>query len=148
MRTTLLLCLVSISFGVIALTLVIVHNVLQKQVRRDISADLQRSISTLHNIQTQRQQMLTREVSLLAALPSLKSLMTTSDQWTIRDGGADFYELSGGDLFGLADGNGKLIAVYEGGASRDPAQVTQSIVPLGSGPPNPSYLMMRGNLYE
>jgi hypothetical protein len=50
MRTTLLLCLVSISFGVIALTLVIVHNVLQKQVRRDISADLQRSISTLHNI--------------------------------------------------------------------------------------------------
>jgi signal transduction histidine kinase len=148
MRTALLLCLVSISFGVIALTLVIVHNMLQKQVRRDISADLQRSISTLRNIQAQRQQMLAREVSLLAALPILKSLMTTSDERTIRDAGADFYELSGGDLFGLADGNGKLIAVYEGGASRDPAQVTQSIVPLGSGAPNPSYLMMRGNLFE
>lgn len=148
MRTTLLLCLVSISFGVIALTLVIVHNMLQKQVRRDISADLQRSISTLHNIQTQRQHMLKGEVSLLAALPYLKSLMTTSDERTIRDGGADFYELSGGDLFGLADGNGKLIAIYEGGASRDPNQVMQSIVPLAPGAPEPSYLTMRGNLYE
>ena len=69
MRTTLLVCLVSISFGVIAVTLAIVHNVLQKQVRRDISADLERSISTLHNIQAQRQRMLTREASLLAALP-------------------------------------------------------------------------------
>jgi signal transduction histidine kinase len=92
--------------------------------------------------------MLAREVSLLAALPILKSLMTTSDQRTIRDGGADFYELSGGDLFGLADGNGKLIAVYEGGASRDPGEVTQSILPLGSGASDPSFLMMRGNLYE
>ena len=70
MRTTLLVCLVSISFGVIALSLTIVHNILQKQVRRDISADLERSISTLRNIQAQRQQMLSREASLLAALPS------------------------------------------------------------------------------
>ncbi len=147
MRSTLLLCLVSVSFGVIALTLVTVHNMLQKQVRHDISADLQRSISTLHNIEAQRQHMLTREASLLAALPILKSLMTTSDERTIRDAGADFYGLSGGDLFGLADGNGKLIAVYEGGASRDPLQVTQSILPLGAGASEPSFLTVRGNLY-
>jgi signal transduction histidine kinase len=148
MRTTLLVCLVSISFGLIAVTLAIVHNVLQKQVRRDISADLERSISTFHNIQTQRQQMLTREASLLAALPVLKSLMTTSDERTIRDGGAEFYELSGGDLFGLADGNGKLIAVYEAGASRDPAELSQSDIPRMPGAADPTYLIMRGNLYE
>ncbi len=148
MRTTLLVCLVSISFGLIAVTLAIVHNVLQKQVRSDISADLERSISTLHNIQAQRQRMLTREASLLAALPVLKSLMTTSDERTIRDGGAEFYELSGGDLFGLADGNGKLIAVYEAGASRDPAELSQSDIPRMPGAADPSYLIMRGNLYE
>jgi signal transduction histidine kinase len=148
MRTTLLVCLVSISFGVIALTLAIVHNVLQKQVRRDISADLERSISTLHNIQAQRQGMLTREASLLAALPVLKSLMTTSDERTIRDGGAEFYELSGGDLFGLADGNGKLIAVYEAGASRDPGELSQSDISRVPGLADPSYVLMRGNLYE
>jgi len=148
MRTTLLVCLVSVSFGVIALSLTIVHNILQKQVRRDISADLERSIFTLRNIQAQRQQMLSREVSLLAALPILKSLMTTSDERTIRDGAADFYELSGGDLFALADGNGKPVAVYEGGASRDPASLAQSIIPQIHGAVQPSYAMVRGNLFE
>ena len=148
MRTTLLVCLVSVSFGVIALSLTIVHNILQKQVRRDISADLERSISTLRNIQAQRQQMLSREVSLLAALPVLKSLMTTSDAWTIRDGAADFYELSGGDLFALADGNGKPVALYEEGASRDPAALSQSILPTIRGASQPTYVMVRGNLFE
>jgi signal transduction histidine kinase len=148
MRTTLLVCLVSISFGVIALTLTIVHNILQKQVRRDISADLDRSISTLRNIQAQRQQMLAREVSLLAAHSMLKSLMTTSDERTIRDGAADFYELSGGDLFALADGNGKPVTVYEGGAARDPASLSQSFIPQIHGALQPSYVTVRGNLFE
>ena len=148
MRTTLLVCLVSISFGVISLTLAIVHNVLQKQVRREISADLGRSISTLRNIQTQRQQMLTREVSLLAALQYLKSLMTTQDERTIRDGAAEYYELSGGDLFGLEDENGKPVAIYEAGVSRDPTELSQSLISRGPGITQPTYLIMRGNLYE
>ena len=148
MRTTLLVCLVSISFGVIALSLTIVHNILQKQVRRDISADLERSISTLRNIQEQRQQMLSREASLLAALPYLKSLMTTSDERTIRDGAAEYYELSGGDLFALADGNGKPVALYEAGASLDPAALTQSLIPQMHGSPQPSFVIVRGNLFE
>src|SRR5579863_10579128 len=148
MRTTLLVCLVSISFGLIAVTLAIVHNVLQKQVRRDISADLERSISTLRNIQAQRQQMLSREVSLLAALPYLKSLMTTSDERTIRDGAADDYELSGGDLFALADGNGKPVALYDGGASRDPADLSASLISQMHGSPQPSYVIVRGSLFE
>ncbi len=138
MRTTLLVCLVSISFGVIALTLTIVHNILQKQVRRDISADLERSISTLRNIQAQRQQMLAHEASLLAALPVLKSLMTTSDERTIRDGAADFYELSGGDLFALADGDGEPVTMYEGGTSRDPASIQPPLLPQIHGAVPPS----------
>jgi len=148
MRTTLLVCLVSISFGVIALSLAIVHSFLQKQVRRDISADLERSISTLRNIQAQRQQMLAREVSLLSALPVLKSLMTTSDERTIRDVAADFYELSGGDLFALADGNGKPVALYEGGASRDPSALSQSLVGQIRSDSQPTYVVVRGNLFE
>ena len=148
MRTTLLVSLVSISFGVIALTLAIVHNLLEKQVRRDISAELERSISTLRNIQVQRQQMLTREVSLLAALPILKSLMTTSDERTIRDGAAEFYELSGGDLFALADGNGKPVALYAGGASRDAGELSDSLVAQMHGARQPGFVLARGNLFE
>src|SRR5579863_5551848 len=148
MRTTLLICLLSISFGVIALTLAIVHTFLERQIRRDISAELERSISTLRNIESQRQQMLTREVSLLAALPVLKSLMTTLDERTIRDGAADFYELSGGDLFALTDGNGRAVALYESGASRDPSALSQSLIPQIHGAAQPSYSIVRGQLYE
>ena len=74
--------------------------------------------------------------------------MTTSDERTIRDGAADFYELSGGDLFALADGNGKPVALYEGGASRDPADLSQSLIPQMHGATQPSYVIVRGNLFE
>jgi signal transduction histidine kinase len=148
MRTTLLLCLVSISFGVLTLNLVIIHSVLQKQIRSDISADLGRSVVTFRNIQAQRQEMLLREVSLLAALPVLKSLMTTSDAETIRDGAADFYHLSGGDLFALADQNGNPVAVFEGGYSWSAADVVDSISQAAFTTSHPHYLLLRGNLYE
>lgn len=148
MRTTLLLCMVTISFGVTALSLVIVHSILQKQIRRDISADLERSILTFRNIETQRQQMLRREVSLLAALPVLKSLMTTFDERTIRDGATQFYRLSGGDLFVLADQNGNPVAVFQGGASWSGPDVALSIAPSWFAAQPPHYLVLRGSLYE
>jgi signal transduction histidine kinase len=148
MRTTLLLCLLSISFGVLSLNLVITHTILQKQIRRDISADLGRSVVTFRNMQAQRQQMLLREVSLLAALPVLKSLMTTSDDQTIRDGAVEFYRLSGGDLFALADQNGNPVAVFEGGYSWDGNAVRDSIAPAVFAASRPHYLLLRGNLYE
>jgi signal transduction histidine kinase len=148
MRTTLLVCLVSMSFGVLSLNLIIIHSVLQKQIRSDISADLGRSVVTFRNIQAQRQQMLLREVSLLAALPVLKSLMTTADTGTIRDGAADFYHLSGGDLFALADQSGNPIAVFEGGYSWGGADVANSITPTAFTTSQPHYLLLRGDLYE
>jgi signal transduction histidine kinase len=148
MRTTLLLCLVSISFGVLSLNLIIIHSILQKQIRRDISADLGRSIVTFRNIQAQRQQTLLREVSLIAALPVLKSLMTTSDAETIRDGAAEFYRLSGGDLFALADPNGNPVAVFAGGYSWNSADVQTSVSRAAFVVTQPHYLLIRGSLYE
>jgi signal transduction histidine kinase len=147
MRTTLLLCLVSVSFVVVALTLVIVHSVLQKQIRSEISADLQRSILTFRNIETQRQKMIRREVSLLAALPVLKSLMTSSDARTIRDGALDFYSLSGADLLALADQSGKAVAVFTGGLSWSAEDVASSVNPGGFTATETHYLMLRNQLY-
>jgi signal transduction histidine kinase len=148
MRTTLLLCLVSVSFGVASLSLVIVHSILQKQIRSDISADLQRSLVTFQNIETQRREMLRREVSLLAALPVLKSLMTTSDERTIQDGAAEFYWLSGGDLFALADQDGNPVAVFERSSSWSGTDLTASGSPSGFTTTEPHYLLLRGRLYE
>ena len=148
MRTTLLLCLVSVSFVVVSLSLLIVHSILQKQIRRDIVSDLERSIVTFRNIQTQREQMLLREVSLLAALPVLKSLMTTSDERTIRDGAAEFYRLSGGDLFALADRSGKFVALFDESGFDTQSELEPSLDPSELSSAESRYVSHRGNLYE
>ena len=116
MRTTLLLSLISVSFGLAALSLLVVHTIVEKQIRKEITSDLRRSILTFQNIQAQRRQMLSREAALLADLPVLKSLMTTEDERTIRDGAAEFYRLSGCDFFALADSGGNPVALFQQGA--------------------------------
>jgi signal transduction histidine kinase len=147
MRTTLILCLLSVSFGVGSLSLVAVHSILRKQIRADVAADLQRSIVTYRNIREQQQQTLEREASLLAALPVLKSLMTTTDPRTIEDGAAGFSLLSGGDLFALAGPDGAAIAVYEDGTSTggdDPRALPGPTVFAGA---QQHWVLLHGRLY-
>src|SRR5450631_2275910 len=60
-------------------SLLAIRRQLQLAVTANISADLLHSIATFEDIQAQRIRALDRENSLLADLPSLKALMTTSD---------------------------------------------------------------------
>ena len=119
MRTMLLLLLLSTLGGMLALSVFVLRSVLRQEIRRELNADLERSVSTFRNIQSQREQMLQREVALLAALPVLKSLMTAPDDNTIRDGAAEFNNLSGADLFVLASPSGRPIALFESGLPQD-----------------------------
>jgi signal transduction histidine kinase len=147
MRTTLLLCLLSVSTGVATLTLVIVHTVLEKQIQRNIAADLDHSIATFANLQSQEKRMLQREVSLVAALPVLKSLMTSSDPRTIRDGATDFFALSGGDVFALADAAGTTVALFEKDAAPPEPGYESAIAPGDYASSTCHYLLLRGTLY-
>jgi signal transduction histidine kinase len=147
MRTTLLLCLLSVSVGVGSLSLIIVHSIVRKQISSDISADLRRSIATFRNLQSQQQQALQHEASLLAALPVLKSLMTTSDARTIRDGAAGFSALSGGDLFALADTDGQAIAVFASGSGTGEAGRQSPIPSAIFFQEQPHYLVYESSLY-
>ncbi len=148
MRTTLLLALLSVSFGLSAMSLFVIRTSLQRQIRLDIRSDLRHSVLTFQNLQAQRREMLSREAALLADLPSLKALMTTADPRTIEDGGAEFWTVSGTDIFALADRRGVVVAVYEkgrrGGAS-DAAQRLQAVL---SEPGGPHLLQTGGRLYE
>ncbi len=147
MRTMLLLCLLSVSFGVGSLSLIIVHSIVRKQISSDISADLQRSIATFRNLQARQQQTLQHEASLLAALPVLKSLMTTADPRTIRDGAAGFSALSGGDLFSLAGTDGHAIAVFASGSAAGAGERREPIPPASFLEEQPHYLVYEGTLY-
>src|SRR5581483_6221937 len=93
-------------------SLLTVRHRLERVLTANVSADLARSITTFGNLQAQRMTALDRENALLADLPDLRALMTTSDDRTIEDGGVRFWKVSGNDLFALANRDGRIIAVY------------------------------------
>ena len=125
MRTLLLMSLLALSLGLTALSLLTVRFTLNRQIQRDLSSDLQHSVDTFLNLEQQRREMLAREAALLADLPSLKALMTTRDPRTIQDGGRDFWQISGSDLFQLYDDGGHLMGGFGTGAA-EPASATSN----------------------
>jgi signal transduction histidine kinase len=126
-------------------SLLIVRHQLQSQVTRDLTRDLAHSVTTFQNLESQRLNGLERENALLADLPTLKALMTTSDQATIEDGGVRFWKISGEDLFGLADNKGRVVAAYatnKTGAGQLATDIGQLFKT-----PTPRYLVSSDRLY-
>ena len=110
LRTKFLLSMVVVSAALTFTTLVVVRHSVQEQVRVGIERDLQNSVSAFRNFQEQRETTLERSAALLADLPNVRALMTTSDASTIQDASRYFWQLSGGDLLLLADSSGSLSA--------------------------------------
>ncbi|HEX3893942.1 MAG TPA: ATP-binding protein [Terracidiphilus sp.] len=98
-------------------SLLTIRHRLESVLTANLSGDLTRSIATFENLQAQRMNALDRENALLSDLPSLKALMTTSDDRTIEDGAVEFWKVSGNDLFALADRDGRIVAAYADGLS-------------------------------
>lgn len=100
-------------------SLLLIRHQLREQVTDDFSKDLDRSVVAFQNLQAERLGALERENDLLAELPTLKALMTSGDALTIQDGAAEFWQLSGTDLFMLADPSGRVVAAYAKNAPAD-----------------------------
>jgi signal transduction histidine kinase len=105
--------------SVTSLSLLLIRHRLRAQVTDDLSRDLDHSVITFQNLEAEWLGALERENALLADLPTLKALMTSGDDLTIRDGAVEFWQLSGTDLFTLADASGRLVAVYVKSATPD-----------------------------
>jgi signal transduction histidine kinase len=145
-RVLLLTSLVLIIAGTTASSLLIVRSGLQHHVQETLDADLRHSVETFQDIEAHRRSALEQESSLLASLPSLKALMTTSDARTIADGAVDFWKTSGNDLFALADANNRLLsanAQSEGNIGQLKSDL-QAVI----GDPSRHYLLSGGRLYE
>ena len=100
-------------------SLLLIRHQLREQVTGDFSRDLDHSVVAFQNLQAERLAALERENDLLAKLPTLKALMTSGDDLTIQDGAAEFWQLSGADLFMLADSSGRVVAAYAKNAPAD-----------------------------
>jgi len=145
-RVLLLISLVLIIAGTTASSLLIVRSRLQQHVQETLDADLRHSVETFQDLEAHRRTALEQEISLLASLPSLKALMTTSDARTIADDAVDFWKTSGNDLFALADANNRLLSANaqgEGNAGRLKSDL-QAVI----GDPSRHYLLSGGRLYE
>ncbi len=97
---------------VTGLCLLLIRQRLRAQVTDDLSQNLSHSVLTFQNLQAERVGALNRENSLLAELPTLKALMTSGDDLTIQDGAIEFWQLSGNDLFALANSSGRIVSIY------------------------------------
>ncbi len=148
MRTLLLLSLLSLSCGLTVMSLIVIRSSLQKQIRSNLAADLLHSTVTFQNLQRQRQQLLNREVALLADLPYLKSLMTTHDLKTIQDGGAEFWKVSGSDIFALVNTSGTVAAVYDSAGLTDRQDIETQLKRLLDSHSGQSYLLSNHRLYQ
>jgi signal transduction histidine kinase len=122
-RTNLLLVLAMavVTITVTGLSLLLIRHELRLEVSENLSQDLTHSVGAFEDMQAERMSALQRENSLLANLPTLKALMTSRDDLTIQDGAVEFWNLSGNDLFALADANGRVIANFSRGNSSDTA---------------------------
>ena len=130
---------------VTGLSLLLIRHHLRDQVTGDLSRDLDHSVITFQNLQAANLKSLERENALLAELPTLKALMTSGDDLTIQDGASEFWQLSGTDLFVLADPSGRVVAAY---AKRDSADDTlrEGLKKLLASP-GKHYLIDQGSLY-
>ena len=124
LRTKFLLSMLLVSAGLTSTTLLLVRRSVQHQVKNEISADLQNSVSTFQNFQRARELTLSHSADLLADLPNLRALMTTQDEATIQDASTALWQLAGSDLFVLADRSGAVVALHaaSSGFTRQMAQ--------------------------
>lgn len=121
-RTHLLLVLAMalVTTIVTGVCLLLIRERLRTEVRDNLARDLSHSVIAFQDLQAERFDALDRENALLADLPTLKALMTSGDDLTIQDGAVEFWQISGNDLFALADSNDRVVAVYTKGSAAGP----------------------------
>jgi signal transduction histidine kinase len=135
---------VVIAAATLASLLLIRHRLLQ-EVTQGLSGNLVRSVNTFQDLQAERLKALDRENALMADLPTLKALMTTNDTRTIENEAADFRNVSGSDLFALADMEGHVVAAFTNRSVPD-AQAAADLQPVLANP-GTLYLVSGGRLY-
>jgi len=112
LQTKFLLSMLLISAGLTCTSLLLVRHRVQEQIKQELFADLQNSVSTFQNFQHERQLTLGHSADLLADLPTLRAMMTTQHEATIQDASEAAWRLAGSDLFVLANPAGRVVALH------------------------------------
>jgi signal transduction histidine kinase len=146
-RTHVLLALAMalVTIFVTGLCLLVIRLRLRAEVTDNLAGDLTHSVAAFEDRQAERMAAIKRENDLLANLPTLKALMTSGDDLTIQDGAVEFWQLSGTDLFALADSSGRIVAAFARGEQVDEGLRTGLKTLLDS--PGRRYLIAGNSFY-
>ncbi len=148
MRTALLVPLLIVFLGWTLLSILILRIIVEQQTRNELASDLSHSISTYQNLQRQHHDLMLRQASLIADLPTIKALMTSNDRHTIEDGSASFWHTSDSDLFALFNAKLDLAASYRKGTALPPHEL-EAVLPAHIRNDEESfYVVLGGVLYE
>ncbi len=108
LRTKFLLSLVLVTAALTCATLLLVRHNAQEREQREIREEALNVILTFQVAQHQRQVALSHKADLLASLASMRN----GDATAIQDVSDDPWQSDDCDLYALADGNGKIVALH------------------------------------
>ena len=112
LQTQLLISTLLIISTLTGAILVVIRYTIRAQIAEQVKDSTAASVQGFDSIQRQLHVQLSRTAGVLAEIPTLKALMTSSDAPTIQDGSTSFWQLSGSDLFVLADSAGKVVGLH------------------------------------
>ena len=112
LRTQLLISTLLIICALMGAMLLIVRHTVRAQIDEQVRDSVGASVRAFEGVQRQHQLQLSRTATMLAALPTLKALMTTQNAPTIQDGSTPFWRLAGSDLFLLANPAGESLGFH------------------------------------
>ena len=148
LRTKFMISLVLLSAGLSIASLVMVRDRVGRHVRDELVAALQNSAATFKEVQQVKDESAKTTAQLIANVPALKAMMTTSDPPTIQDASTDIWRRAGTALFALASPSGKLLALQKVGPAVAPAEVASSFSRSLSSARARDWWFIGGELYE
>jgi len=148
LRTKLLMSLTLISALLTSAVLLTVQTRVRIHVREEIKQALNDSVVTFRNLQQQREATLERSTALLATLPPLKAVMTSTNPATIQDVSETFWELAGSQLLVLADRDGHVAALHSTTTGVTVAAAQAAIARYLSGGESRDWWFAGGDLFQ
>jgi signal transduction histidine kinase len=127
LRTQLLISSLVIICALTWAIVLVIRHTLRSEIDQQMRVSTDASIRAFESMQHQREQQLARSAAMLAALPTLKALMTTEHAPTIQDASETFWRLGGSDLFLLADTDARVLGIHVKHPGWDKAQAESEL---------------------
>lgn len=112
LQSQLLIVMMAILSALTITSLLVVRQIVKRQVRTQTLEAAKGSLRAFDHIQQQQMANLRRTTAMMAELPVLKSVMATEHPATIQDASAEFWSLSGTDVLVLVGRSNEVMALH------------------------------------